>query len=64
MPWKIFLACRLYPLAANFKLGEVTEGVTLALKLKAPLPKFRFVQSDEEDDVNFRRGWSLKLRTS
>jgi hypothetical protein len=48
-----FFTCRLYPLAANSRLGEVAEGITPPSKLKVPLPKFRVVQSNEEDDVKF-----------
>jgi hypothetical protein len=48
-----FLACWLYPMAANFKLGEITEGVTPASKLKVSLPKLRAVRFNNEDDVKF-----------
>jgi hypothetical protein len=48
-----FFTCRLYPLAANSRLGEVAEGITPASKLKVPLPEFQVVRSDEEDDVKF-----------
>jgi hypothetical protein len=44
------LACRLYPLPSNFKLGEVAEGITPVSKLRVSLPKFS--------------GLSSKLRTS
>jgi hypothetical protein len=48
-----YLACGLYPLSASFSLREITYGITPVSMLKVPLPKFRVVCSDKEDDVKF-----------
>jgi hypothetical protein len=48
-----YLACGLYPLSANFGLGDITDGRTPVSKLKILLPKFRVVRSDEEGDIKF-----------
>jgi hypothetical protein len=48
-----FLACSMYPLAANVGFDRVAISVTPISKLKMPLPKFVAAHKDDEDDVKF-----------
>jgi hypothetical protein len=57
-----YLACGLYLLSVDVNFEEVADGITPALKLKVPLPKFCNVHSDEEDGVKFLRWLNWRQR--
>jgi hypothetical protein len=48
-----FLACGVYPLAANVGFDRVVAGVTPVSKLKMPPPKFVAACKHDEDDIYF-----------
>jgi hypothetical protein len=48
-----FLACSVYPLAANAGFNKVAVGLTPVSKLKMSLPKFVAARKDDENDVKF-----------
>jgi hypothetical protein len=49
-----YMACRLFPLLANFGLGEVTDGETPASKQTLPLPESRVARHAEDTSDSFR----------
>jgi hypothetical protein len=48
-----YLACGMHPLYANVSFRGITDGVTPILRVRLPLPKFRAVRKDDEDDIQF-----------
>jgi hypothetical protein len=48
-----FLACGIYPPAADFSFGEVAEALTAVSKVMAPLLDFRIVRVDGGDHAQF-----------
>jgi hypothetical protein len=53
MPSRSSLACRVYPLSASFKFGEIAKGDTLVSKVVVPLLDFDVVKPGREDDPQF-----------
>jgi hypothetical protein len=48
-----YMVCGMYPLSTSVSFERVADGVTPVSGLKLPLPKFRAVRKDDEDDVQF-----------
>jgi hypothetical protein len=48
-----YMACGLFPLSANFDLGEVVEGETLMSKLVVPMPTFPLARLPNETNDSF-----------
>jgi hypothetical protein len=43
-----YMSCTLFPLSANFNLGEIAKGETLVSKLSVPLSEFPVARHPEE----------------
>jgi hypothetical protein len=49
-----YMSCTLFPLSANFNLGEIAKGETLVSKLSVPLSEFPVARHPEETNDGFR----------
>jgi hypothetical protein len=48
-----YLACKMFPLLANFGFAEIADGETLLLKVVLPLPEFPFSKLHGESNDHF-----------
>jgi hypothetical protein len=48
-----YLACGMHLLSTSVSFRGITDGVTLVSRIILPLPKFRAVHKDDEDDIQF-----------
>jgi hypothetical protein len=46
-----YVACGMHLLSAGVSFRRITDGVTLVLRVRLPLPKFRAMRRDGEDDI-------------
>jgi hypothetical protein len=46
-----YLTCRMHLLSTGISLRGITDGVTQVSRVKLPLPTFRAIRKDDEDDA-------------